>query len=222
MSNTGPTATSLLLRDNIFTSGKRLIDLHDQVQLKARNNLFLSLGDGIRFEANHPGVPVLHLIDHNTFAIKQNFFALRTTLDPPIGARALLHANSNVFLHPFADSDDGVFLRGGQSWIHQGGWSWQGRYNVYDARLHAWFAGEQKSPKQTLSSWQRAWGQIAEQNALLDSGPMPKVLTLEGLTQSGLLGQLDRLALRPGLRGDPNQSPPGADLFSLGILKKKG
>jgi hypothetical protein len=34
--------------------------------------------------------------------------------------------------------------------------------------------------------------------------------------------QLDRLALPRMIRGDPDQTPPGADLFGLGILKKKG
>ena len=44
--NDSDVATTLLLRDNILIAGNSLLHLQDHVQLKASNNVFLSLGDG--------------------------------------------------------------------------------------------------------------------------------------------------------------------------------
>jgi serine/threonine protein kinase len=225
VSNAGPTAATLLLRDNVLTSAKLLIQLDDHVQLKARNNAFLSLGDAVRMDNNRPAVPLVHLLDHNTFAARQNCFTLRTGPDFEATANALMHANSNAFLHPFADAEQGTFLRGGQAWVQRGRWTWQGRYNVYDTRWHAWLNGvlDQPAGKQKLADWKLAWGQVGEQNAIsFDAGPMAKLIQTDNVTQPALLLQLDRLALPRTLRGDPEQTPPGADLLGLGIPKKKG
>ncbi len=225
VSNPDAAATTLLLRDNVFTSAKLLIQLDDRVQLKARNNFFLSLGDAVHMDNNRPAAPLVHLLDHNTFAARQNCFTLRTGPEFQATASALMHANSNAFLHPFADADQGTFLRGGQAWVQAGRWSWQGRYNVYDTRWHAWINGilDQRASKQKLSDWKLVWGQVGEQNAIaFEAGPMAKLIQSDNVTQPALLLQLDRLALPRTIRGDPDQTPPGADLFGLGILKKKG
>jgi hypothetical protein len=224
VSNDAPNPTTLLLRDNIFTSGKLLIRLDDHVQLKARNNVFLSLGDGVRMDSNRPAVPIVHLLDHNTFAARQNCFTLRTGPDFQATAHALMHANSNAFLHPFAEADQGTFLRGGQAWVHSGRWNWQGRYNVYDTRWHAWIGALDKpAGKQTLNDWKLVWGQVGEQDSIpFDAGAMAKLIQAENVTQTVLWSQLDRLALPKTIRRDPDQSPPGANLVDLGILKKKG
>jgi hypothetical protein len=56
---------------------------------------------------------------------------------------------------------------------------------------------------------------------LLLAGPAAsKTITVEATTQAALMLQLDRLALPSDLRGDRNQSPPGAELVVLGIKKK--
>ncbi len=229
VSNTEPMPTTLLLRDNIFTSGKLLIRLDDHVQLKARNNVFLSLGDGVRMDSNRPTAPIVHLLDHNTFAARQNCFTLRTGPEFEATSYTLMHANSNAFLHPFAEADHGTFLRGGLEWVHSGRWSWQGRYNVYDARWHAWIGAALDKPagKQTLNDWKLTWGQIAEQDAIgFEAGPMAKLIQAENVTQTVLWTQLDRLALPPTIRGDRDQTPPGANLFDpepKGLsIKKKG
>lgn len=225
VSNTEPAATTLLLRDNIFTSGKLLIQLDDRVQLKARNNVFFSLGDAVHMDYHRPAVPLVHLLDHNTFAARQNCFTLRTGPEFQAAARGLMHANSNAFLYPFADAEQGTLLRGGQAWVHSGRWSWQGRYNVYDTRWHAWFNGslDQPAARQKLGDWKLAWGQVGEQDAIaFDAGPLAKPIQSENVTQPALLSQLDRLALPKAIRGDLDQTPPGADLVALGILKKKG
>ncbi len=220
-STTAP--TTLLLRDNALVAGGLLIHLHDHVQLKARNNVFLALGDGVRFEANSSSMPLLHLLDHNTFAVRHTFFTLKTGPDFQAAEPVLLHANSNAFLRPFAeDADKGTLLRGADAWVARGRWSWQGRFNVYDARMHAYFAGPEKTigMKQARSDWQTIWGQTGEQEPLLLDGPAVKTIAVEGKTQADLLLQLDRLALPAQLRGDRNQNPPGADLVYLGIKKK--
>jgi hypothetical protein len=225
VSNTEPIPATLLLRDNVFTSGKLLIRLDDHVQLKARNNVFMSLGDGVRMEINRPAVPIVHLLDHNTFAARQNCFTLRTGPDFQGAANTLMHAKSNAFLHPFAEADQGAFLRGGQAWVHSGRWNWQGRFNVYDTRWRAWIGAALDKPaaKQTLADWKLAWGQVAEQDAIsFDAGPLTKPIQSENVTQAALLSQLDRLALPNTIRRDLELTPPGADLVKLGILKKKG
>ena len=200
VSNTEPAAATLLLRDNVFTSAKLLIQLDDHVQLKARNNVFLSLGDAVRMDNHRPAAPLVHLLDHNTFAARHNCFTLRTGPDFQATATALMHANSNAFLHPFADADQGTVLRGGQAWVQAGRWSWQGCYNVYDTRWHAWINGllDQPAGKQKLSDWKLVWGQVGEQNAIaFDAGPTAKLIQSDNLTQPALLLQLDRLALPP-------------------------
>jgi serine/threonine protein kinase len=224
VANTTTTPATLLLRDNVFVASKLLIHMHDHVQLKARNNVFLALGDAIRIDVNRPTIPLLHLLEHNTFAVRQTFFNIKTgpefqAIDP-----VLLHANSNAFVHPFAeDAEKSTLLRGVEAWTARGRWSWQGRFNVYDTRLHAYFAGHEKmaGAKQTRLDWQAAWGQPTEQEPLLLAGPAAtKTITAEGTTQAALLFQLDRLALPAELRGDRNQNPPGADLVGLGVKKK--
>ena len=57
-----------------------------------------------------------------------------------------MHANSNAFLHPFAqETDKAILLRGAEAWAARGRWSWQGRFNVYDPRMHAYHAGHEKT-----------------------------------------------------------------------------
>lgn len=223
VSNADGPATTLLLRDNVFASGKLLIQLDNNVQLKARNNVLLSLGDAIHMDATRPTAPVMHLLDHNTLAARNNCFVLRTGPGFEPTGTALLHASHNALLHPFTDGD-ATLLRGGQAWVGSGHWSWQGRYNVYDTRWQTYLHGslDQPAARQKLADWKAAWGQIAEQNAIpFDVGAAGKTIPADNLTPPALLQMLDRLALPPNLRGDPVQSPPGADLFSLRILKKK-
>jgi hypothetical protein len=127
-------------------------------------------------------------------------------------------------LHPFVqDAEKATLLRGAEPWASRGGWRWQGRYNVYDTRMHAYFAGHEKGavPKQTRQDWQAIWGQAGEQDSLLLTGPgATKTITADGVNPAALLLQLDRLALPSELRGDLNQQPPGADLVGLGLKKK--
>jgi eukaryotic-like serine/threonine-protein kinase len=224
VANAGPIPTTLQLRDNVLVAGRLLIQMHDHVQLKARNNVFLALGDGVHMDVNSPSARMLHLLDHNTWAVSQTFFTVRTGPEFQAAKAVLLHANSNAFLHPFLDeADKSILVRGAEAFAAQGRWSWQGRFNVYDARLHAYYAAHEKSAgaKQTRLNWQAVWGQAGEQNPLLLAGPVAgKTITVEATTQAALMLQLDRLALPSDLRGDRNQNPPGADLFVLGIKKK--
>ena len=224
VANAGPIPATLQLRDNVLVAGRLLIQMHDHVQLKARNNVFLALGDGVHVDLNSPSARMQHLLDHNTWAVRQTFFTLRTGPEFQAAGAVLLHANSNAFLHPFLDeADKSILLRGAETFAALGRWSWQGRFNVYDARLHAYYAAHEKSTgvKQTRLDWQAVWGQAGEQNPLLLAGPAAsKTITVEATTQAALMLQLDRLALPSDLRGDRNQSPPGADLVVLGIKKK--
>ena len=115
--NTGPSPATLLLRDNYLAAGKLLVQMHDQVQLKARNNVFLSLGDCVRIDANSPTLPLTHVLDHNTWAARQSIFTLRTGPEFQAVGRVLVHAESNAFLHPFADdAEKGTLLRGAGPW----------------------------------------------------------------------------------------------------------
>jgi hypothetical protein len=224
VANAGPIPTTLQLRDNVLVAGRLLIQMHDHVQLKARNNVFLALGDAVHIDLNSPSARMLHLLDHNTWAVRRTFFTLRTGPEFQAAGATLLHANSNAFLHPFLDeADKSILLRGAEAVAAQGRWNWQGRFNVYDARLHAYYSTHEKSAgaKQTRLDWQAVWGQAGEQNSLLLAGPVAsKTITVEATTQAALMLQLDRLALPRDLRGDRNQSPPGADLVVLGIKKK--
>ena len=97
-SNAGETPTTVLLRENILIAGKMLIHLRDHVQFRAANNAFVSLGDGVHFEANSPTVPVRHYLDHNTWAIRQTVFTLRAGPDFQAVGPVSMHANSNAFL----------------------------------------------------------------------------------------------------------------------------
>jgi serine/threonine protein kinase len=219
VSNANPIPTTLLLRDTKLVSGKLLIQMRDHVQLRARNNVFLSLGDGMQSEANRPTVPLLHHLDHNTWAVRRSFFTLRTGPEFQAAGRVLVHANSNAFLHPFAnDGEKSALLLGGQEWMSHGRWNWQGRFNVYDSRLPAYLGGQEKTAgaKQALGAWQAVWGQPGERDSLLfEAGPASKIITTDNV-------QLDRLFLPTQLRGDLKQNPPGANLMGLGIFKKKG
>jgi hypothetical protein len=139
-----------------------------------------------------------------------------------------LHAHNNAFLVPFAeDLEKSSLLRGADSVVARGILSWQGRYNVYDARLHAFApAAHEKTPaqSQSLKDWQRVWGQTGEHaGQTLEASHATRTITLEGKASSQEIQlQLERLALPRQLRVDLTQGFPGADLVSLGILKKKG
>jgi len=116
-------------------------------------------------------------------------------------------------------------VRVSADWIRSGRWSWQGRYNVYDNRLHAFLAPAARTitGKQLLRDWQNTWGQTAEFEANpLETNPFGKGIVADTPTISNLPGMLDRFALPRTIRGDPEQTPPGADLWNLGLLKKKG
>jgi serine/threonine-protein kinase len=221
VSNAGPVPSTLVVRDSVLVASKLLIQMHDQVQLKARNNVLLALGDGVRHDAKALAVPLVHVLDHNTWAVRQTFFDTRfETLQGP--GSTLVYASSNAFLHPFDDADKATLLRGIVIPTALGRWSWQGRYNVYDSRLHAYFAGNEKTPgpRQTRQDWQIAWGQPGERDGMLFTDAKATRLTVDAMTQAAVLQQLDRLGLPPELRGDRNQPPPGADLVGLGIKKK--
>lgn len=219
--NTSGEPRTLLLRDNVLVSGKLLLDLRDAVQLRARNNLFVSLADAVHFDGSAAGGPLMHVLDHNSWATRNAYLTFGKKSTTPSGDLVLFHANSNAFLAPFTeDPDKTTLLRIAEPWVAQGRWNWQGRYNVYDARLNAYFAGIEKAAaaKQTLSDWQTTWGQAGEQNAsLLGLGPGTKAAMID---IPALMLQLDRLALPKELRGDPGQNPPGADLTVLGLKKK--
>jgi hypothetical protein len=225
MSNSAAPPTTLLMRDNVLLSAKRLIHLQDHVELRARNNLGVSLGSAMVFDATRPTADVTHVLDHNTIAARNNVFWLRTGPGFYPARQVRMHASSNAFLTPFLEgSDQRVLVRGADSWNRSGRWSWQGRYNVYDNRLHAFFVTGAKgaAPKQTLRDWQNVWGQVGEFEAHpLDVGALAKALQADSPAIANLPTLLDRLALPRSIRGDPDQSPPGADLWSLGIAKKK-
>jgi hypothetical protein len=228
VANTASQPATLLMRSNVAVSGKQLIHLQDNVVLKARNNALVSLGDGVVFDINGAAEPHQHLLDRNTWAVRQTVFQLRTgpSAELPRDDGALLHSTNNAFLRPFLDEPEkGVLARGFESWTHQGRWTWQGRFNVFDARLHA-FHGPlvPKSPlaRQPLKDWQRTWGPVGEFDPiLLDGSLATKELTLDGLTPPALAAQLERLVLPRTLRVDLSQGFPGADLVAIGILKKK-
>ena len=219
--NANEIPTTLLLRDNVLAAGKTLIHLQDHVQLKARNNVFVSFGDGVHFDVNSPSVPMQHVLDHNTWAVRQAFFTLRTGPAFQAVGPVLLHANSNAFLHPFADDKDksrdkSAFLRGGDIWAASGRWSWQGRYNVYDSRIPTYLARFEKTvgARQNLHDWQALWGQAGEQDAApYEAGLVGKLIPRDTVLP------LEPPTLPKHLRGDLNQAAPGAD---PAILKKKG
>ncbi len=139
--------------------------------------------------------------------------------------RVLMHANSNAFWSPFADgADQRALVRGAEPWVAHGRFTWQGRDNVFDVRLPRYLVSVPKqADKQTLRDWQQTWGPAGEQDALAhDPGLASKLFAVEGVGPALIVGQLDRLMLPAKLRGDPTQAPPGANLPSLGIQKKKG
>jgi serine/threonine-protein kinase len=230
IANARPLVTTLQMGDSVLVADGLLISLKDHVQFKARNNLFLSAGDGVHIDMNNRSAPIQHLLDHNTWAVQRTFFTLTTGTEVHAGAM-LLHANSNAFLYPFIDeAEKSTLVRGANSCAARGQWSWQGRFNVYDTRLHAYYAAHEQTgisappgqtAKQTRLNWQAVWGRSGEQDPLLLEVPAAgKTITFEATTQTALMLQLDRLALPADLRGDRNQSPPGADLVVLGIKKK--
>ncbi|MBI1832609.1 MAG: serine/threonine protein kinase [Planctomycetes bacterium] len=225
VANTSDQPATLLLRDNVMVAAKLLMSVHDHVQLKARNNVFLALADGIQFDARNLSAPVVHVLDHNTLAARMAFFSLRTGLEPSGPGSILLHANSNAFLFPFAnDADRSALVRGIDAWMLRGRFAWQGRNNVYDARMHAYVGLPERAvvAKQTRVGWQAMWGQSGEQGSLLLADPKAfKTIAVEAGPSTAVLSQLDRLVLPIELRGDLRQAPPGADLAMLLGLKKK-
>jgi len=225
VTNASSSPTVLLMRENVLMSSKLLIHAKENVQVKARNNALVSLGDGILFEASTPTDALAHVFDHNTWAVRQTFLQLRAGPDSmPTGPTAML-VNSNAFLRPFdGETERATLTRGFESWSASGRWSWQGRNNVYDARMPAFYVpGPTKvvNVKQSLKDWQQVWGQVGDQGAqVLDANLATRELSLEG--SAAAFAQLDRLQLPREIRVDVTQGLPGANLFALGILKKKG
>jgi len=208
---------TVLLRDNVLLSSRSVLELRGNVQLRARNNVLVSLADAMQIEASDESMPLTHVLDHNTLGARHGLLLLRGPSARPGGVT--LHAESNAFLRPFADEPDrAVLLRAEEGWISGGGLSWRGRYNVYDPRWHQYLGAIEKSAasKQTLRDWRQTWGRPAEQDALaLELTPATRAMLVEGIASLG------RLTLPPSMRGDPGQRPPGADLPGLGIAVKK-
>ena len=201
--------TRLSLQNNIVLSGKLLIHLQDQAELRARNNVFLSLGDGMHYEGTGPTASLLHVLDHNTWAVRQRTFTMHTAPEFQPAAPVVHHANCNAFINPFADeAAKAVLLCGAEAVVSNGGWIWQGRANVYDERLHAFFGGLENSdgPKQTVKDWQMAWGTIGERDRFVFENGPAKTIPLEGVLSEMILKHLDRLAL-PGQCAIPRKPP---------------
>lgn len=222
--NVGTRPATLLLRDSVLISNNHLAHLQGSVQIRARNNLGVSLGDGIVFEIDRVTAPLTHALEHNTLAVRHAHLTLRAGLEAHSAAPIALHAERNAFLTPFPDSADRrALLRADEKWLTRARWSWHGRYNVYDARLPAYLAAAGKPMlNQSMLDWQRLNGQAGEVDGLAwEPRPPAKAPTLDGPSPAALLNQLDRLALPSSLRTQPGQPPPGADLVSLGFPKKK-
>ncbi|MBI2805213.1 MAG: serine/threonine protein kinase [Planctomycetes bacterium] len=215
-SNAAETPITLLLRDNVLLAGRLLLDLQERVQLKAHNNAFVSLDDAVRFDPGERGGPGIHVLDHNTWAVRKNCFTLGTEPASETAQATVVHVRSNVFLGPFDDADARpTLVRGAETWAAKGLWRWRGGHNVYDARLFAFFAPAKSDPhaRQKLSDWAQAWGQAGEQNPVLyQPGAAVKAMPLENVSAKTLLRVL---TLPKQIRGDPTQAPPGADAASL-------
>ncbi len=225
MATQGSIPAMLTLRDNYLAASKPIALLNNQVQLRARGNVIAAIGDGFVFDTPNGTTNLDHLLDHNTIVLKQNLVVVKSNAKRRDG-KTTFFANSNAILAPFAD-DAGktTLLRGVESVVASARWTWQGRHNIYDSRLHAYFAALDSKPsaKQQLGDWRTAWGPVAEQGSMLyDTKTTTKLYTLDAITHADLLRQLDRLILPKVLRGDPTQSPPGADLVAVGVSKKKG
>jgi serine/threonine protein kinase len=223
IANPTPNPTSLLLRDNVLVSSKLLIHAQENVHIKARNNVLASFGNGVLLDIAAPIESRQHLFDHNTWAVRQAFLHLRAAPESELSGTIALHMSNNAFLRPFEpDPIDATLTRGFEAWSARGRLIWQGRNNVYDARLPAYHKpgqGKAESVKQTLSDWQRVWGQAGEHEAReLEAAMAPRTLTFDGLP---INVQLERLVLPRQIRVDAAQGFPGADLFALGILRKK-
>lgn len=216
---------TLLLRDNVLLSGKTLAHVQNHVQIRARNNLGVALGNALVIDANRPMQECAHVLDHNTFAARHSTFVFRTGADFEAAGQVWIHAASNAFLSPFAEAvEQRALLRSSEGWLRSGRLHWQGRFNVYDNRQHAYLAVAAKPVigKQQLRDWQSTWGPIAEFEAQsFDAGPLVKAITTETPTIANLATMLDRFNLPRTFRSDPDQPPPGADLWDLGVLKKK-
>ena len=70
VANASGQPATLLMRDNVCVSGQVLIHTQENVQVKARNNVLVSLGDGVLFETAAPTAALLHIFEHNTFAVR--------------------------------------------------------------------------------------------------------------------------------------------------------
>jgi hypothetical protein len=226
LSNSTPRPTTLWMRNNILLSGKALLHLEDNVQLRARNNLLMSLGDGIVYSGARRIDKLVNVLDHNTWAIRQTTFTLATAPDFATRAPILTYASSNAFLNPYSkDADKASLLRGAVAPVTRGQWTWQGQFNIYDPRFRDFFPTLDTFPggRQPLQEWTETWGSIGEHNAgLLDASALGRTISTDTMTATALLGQVERLTVPSRMRGDPTQSPPGADLVALGLLKKKG
>ena len=226
MNTQGSIPGTLTLRDSYLVAAKTMLQLNNQTQLRARGNVFIALGDAIVFDQAAPTTKLVHALDHNTFALKHNLVVVKHKSSGKLDGDSSFFAHSNVFLAPFADdAEKPILLHGVEPFASRGRWHWQGWHNVYDGRLHAFFAGFEAKPaaRQQLNDWRTAWGPTAEQASLsYDMNVTTKLIGLDVSTHPDMLRQLDRLVLPKTLRGDLTQAPPGADLFTVGILRKKG
>jgi hypothetical protein len=221
---TNPTAQPavLLLRANVLVSSNLLIHARENVQIKARNNVLASFGNGILLDVTTPIDALQHLFDHNTWAVRQAFMQLRATPDAEPSGTIAMHMSNNAFLRPFDADSEATLTHGFERWSARGRWIWQGRNNVYDPRLPAYHKPEKGAfdpAKQTLKDWQHVWGQAGtDESRVLDAKSAPRELTLDGLP---INVQLERLVLPRQVRTDVTLAIPGADFYAVGIFRKK-
>ena len=109
--NLNAAPATLLLRDNILLSGKTLIHMQENVQIRARNNVGVALSSGIVIDANRPSGGKIHVLDHNTIAVRH---AALTLHQPRVRSkrRHLDPSRQQRVSRAFTDANDQrVFLR---------------------------------------------------------------------------------------------------------------
>jgi hypothetical protein len=219
----GKRPSFLSVRDSLLLSGAGVVHLSEAgSQVRMTNNLCMALGPGaVLIDApSQVGKAggINCVFEHNTWAMRQGFLALRSTLEMPArGETVHVQATANYYVDPF-DSMRGqaALLRYQEPAIGQGLLSWQGRGNVFDQRLQGYFAplGANTAEKQTLKDWQPLWGSAGEQEAYT----VPQAQAAKLPTVNPDDPELPRLALPRDPRLDALQPPPGANLVLLGTL----
>jgi hypothetical protein len=202
----------LVCQQSVLLSAKKVVEVRGTgVRVRMHNCALLAANDIFDIDPGSAAGPRLNmqlLLEHNTFAARQNVITVRDAHQIIVPLEPIVvQADANYFADPFTETPrTSCLLHAAGEALRRGLFLWQGKDNAYDEKRGLTFATiDDKATPRPYTTWQQLWGKAGETQPLLVEWPPTPTMTF-----SVSAPQLERLALPKQL-----QAAAGADLAKL-------